>query len=509
MDIWFKTLLLFVVFNKVHLYRQLMNTTCLELAKPSNKHLRLSCNDTSMYHCLLNGNSTNEFEICKKWKWIPEGNCAYLNEYGRNIDARRCLSSAELACPKTLYRSEETIKYAACYVKKNTNSKARQVRNTTCLELARPSNQQFRLSCNNIGTYHCLLDQNYTNEFEICKMWKWIPKGKCAYYSMYSGDNIDERNCTSSSHFVCPEQKYRSENTTNYSACYKRNNPTTVQPQTSLSPVSSNWTSSDGNGGNASSFRTSENAEKHIEIKSVIFFLYIIVIAVVLFISAIFYIQRYMGKGLYMEGKFLDCFEDLLNNYDTGNDNTAKKQADDQVEAGNEIESDKDSRVLFDFASESLKKELPPTGQSNPNEKGKGESGRNCNDIKEKESPTGQMEGTVKLKNKMENGEKSTDALFDAHRNLKIFQPPTDETDLNDDKEKPAGSISGSYHDLQQLDNEEDKEESTDIFDDTFERLQQIPQEIVTLNEDDDEQLSHDSSSAVATTNEAGKTVTE
>eukprot|EP00105_Crassostrea_gigas_P037267 XP_019921415.1 PREDICTED: uncharacterized protein LOC105325036 isoform X9 [Crassostrea gigas] len=449
MNVWFKTVLLFVVFNKVHLYRQLMNTTCLELAKPTNKHLRLSCNDSSIYHCLLNGNSTNEFEICKNWKWIPGGNCAYLNEYGRNIDARRCLSSAELACPKTLYRSEETIKYAACYVKKNTNSKARQVRNTTCLELARPSNQQFRLSCNNIGTYHCLLDQNYTNEFEICKMWKWIPKGKCAYYSMYSGDNIDERNCTSSSHFVCPEQKYRSENTTNYSACYKRNNPTTVQPQTSLSPVSSNWTSSDGNGGNASSFRTSENAEKHIEIKSVIFFLYIIVIAVVLFISAIFYIQRYMGKGLYMEG------------------------------------------------------------QSNPNEKGKGESGRNCNDIKEKESPTGQMEGTVKLKNKMENGEKSTDALFDAHRNLKIFQPPTDETDLNDDKEKPAGSISGSYHDLQQLDNEEDKEESTDIFDDTFERLQQIPQEIVTLNEDDDEQLSHDSSSAVATTNEAGKTVTE
>lgn len=42
-----------------------------------------------------------------------------------------------------------------------------------------------------------------------------IISGKCAYYSMYSGDNIDERNCTSSSHFVCPEQKYRSENTTN------------------------------------------------------------------------------------------------------------------------------------------------------------------------------------------------------------------------------------------------------------------------------------------------------
>lgn len=37
----------------------------------------------------------------------------------------------------------------------------------------------------------------------------------------------------------------------------------------------------------------------------------------------------------------------------------------------------------------------------------------------------GQMEGIVKLKNKMKNGEKSTDALLDAHRNLKIFQPPT------------------------------------------------------------------------------------
>lgn len=37
-------------------------------------------------------------------------------------------------------------------------------------------------------------------------------------------------------------------------------------------------------------------------------------------------------------------------------DNTAKKQVDDQVKAGNEIESDKDSRVLFDVASESFKK---------------------------------------------------------------------------------------------------------------------------------------------------------
>lgn len=35
------------------------------------------------------------------------------------------------------------------------------------------------------------------------------------------------------------------------------------------------------------------------------------------------------------------------------------------------------------------------------------------------------MDGTVKLKYKMENGEKSTDALLDAHGNLQMIQPPT------------------------------------------------------------------------------------
>lgn len=53
-----------------------------------------------------------------------------------------------------------------------------------------------------------------------------------------------------------------------------------------------------------------------------------------------------------------------------------------------------------------------------------------------------------------------------------------DETDLNDDKEKPASSISGSYHDLQQLENEEDMEKSTEIFVDAIESFQQIINEI-------------------------------
>lgn len=53
--------------------------------------------------CLPGTDLTN---VC----FFISGNCAYLNEYGGNIDARLCSSSAELACPKTLYRSEETIK---------------------------------------------------------------------------------------------------------------------------------------------------------------------------------------------------------------------------------------------------------------------------------------------------------------------------------------------------------------------------------------------------------------
>lgn len=49
---------------------------------------------------------------------------------------------------------------------------------TTCLGLAKPSNQLNRLSCSGYAAYHCLPDMNFTNEVEICKKWKWIPGGK-------------------------------------------------------------------------------------------------------------------------------------------------------------------------------------------------------------------------------------------------------------------------------------------------------------------------------------------
>lgn len=54
----------------------------------------------------------------------------------------------------------------------------RPVVNITCLELAEPSNQQLRLSCSDPSDYHCLLDESYTQEYEACREWKWIPEGK-------------------------------------------------------------------------------------------------------------------------------------------------------------------------------------------------------------------------------------------------------------------------------------------------------------------------------------------
>ena len=58
--------------------RLVLNTTCLELAKPSNKHLRLSCFDLMWYHCLLDESYTREFKFCKQWMWIVKGNIVLL-----------------------------------------------------------------------------------------------------------------------------------------------------------------------------------------------------------------------------------------------------------------------------------------------------------------------------------------------------------------------------------------------------------------------------------------------
>lgn len=99
-----------------------MNTTCLELAKPSNQQLRLTCRHLD-YHCLLDETLTKEFEACREWKWIPGGNCAYFNSYNNgNIDGRPCISTANMICPNMQYSSADTTKYSSCYMQKNTST---------------------------------------------------------------------------------------------------------------------------------------------------------------------------------------------------------------------------------------------------------------------------------------------------------------------------------------------------------------------------------------------------
>lgn len=71
--------LLTLVLQQVKSQRLVVNTTCLELAKPSNQQLRLSCGDPDQYHCLLDESNTREFEFCSDWKWIPEGNHVFIS----------------------------------------------------------------------------------------------------------------------------------------------------------------------------------------------------------------------------------------------------------------------------------------------------------------------------------------------------------------------------------------------------------------------------------------------
>ena len=62
-----------LVYLSVRSQRLVVNTTCLELAKPSNQQRRLSCDKPEHYHCLIDDSHTKEFEMCRGWAWIPEG----------------------------------------------------------------------------------------------------------------------------------------------------------------------------------------------------------------------------------------------------------------------------------------------------------------------------------------------------------------------------------------------------------------------------------------------------
>lgn len=70
------TILMIYVFTlskNVQALRYLVDTTCLELAKPANKFYRLSCSEPANYHCLLDDTSTREVEVCRRWRYISKG----------------------------------------------------------------------------------------------------------------------------------------------------------------------------------------------------------------------------------------------------------------------------------------------------------------------------------------------------------------------------------------------------------------------------------------------------
>lgn len=113
--------------------------------------------------------------LCQKWnswniskffeiQYIDHNFCPWLN------------SAPFKECP-CKYSVWVSMSNAKCFVSHRVQSQTRLVVNTTCLELAKPANQQFRLICSQYH-YHCLLDETFTKEFEVCREWKWIPGGK-------------------------------------------------------------------------------------------------------------------------------------------------------------------------------------------------------------------------------------------------------------------------------------------------------------------------------------------
>eukprot|EP00105_Crassostrea_gigas_P037122 XP_019921270.1 PREDICTED: uncharacterized protein LOC109618299 [Crassostrea gigas] len=138
------------------------------------------------------------------------------------------------------------IIFLVLVVSHRVQSQSRIVVNTTCLELAQPSNQQLRLTCRQ-HDYHCLLDETFTKEFEVCREWKWIPGGKCAYFNTYGSGNVDERECKPRINLTCseigPGLQFVSITNTQFTACYaKRGRSISFTTTTSLTQITSNMT---------------------------------------------------------------------------------------------------------------------------------------------------------------------------------------------------------------------------------------------------------------------------
>lgn len=218
----------------------------------------------------------------------------------------------------------------------------RQVVNTTCLRLAKPSSQQFRLTCSQYN-YHCLLDETLTKEFEVCREWKWIPKGQCAYFNTYGEGNIDGRHCVNSANLVCPTQQYSSAQTTKYTACYVKKITSTIEPRSRILHVTSTETF---DGGISTNWPKSEINDK--QLKKTIWPLpiaFAIVLTVILFAVVSFYfgglkcyqqLRKVKSNAKKDEDIWFDAEDGLPKTPLTGNGTGKTLYKDDGRDEGNE-----------------------------------------------------------------------------------------------------------------------------------------------------------------------------
>lgn len=285
------------------------------------------------------------------------------------------------------------ILFLVIMVSQNVKTQFRLVVNTTCLDLSKPANKQHQLTCSQ-HYYHCLLDETFTKEYEVCKKWKWIPGGKCAYYNTYQEGNIDQKSCINSTTLICPESAYFSTQTMNFTVCYEKNVTNTDETTTKYFLSSSEGIQDiTTDGKNSTSSPVSDTFHKQSE-------------------------KIRMGCAILL-GIMHPFLEFAL--------------------------------ICFCYR----KKTHGALQSQDP-----GDNGSN-NDLPEEQ-----------------------------HQMIPIEQI---RTELNDDDENET-LVESSQH------SRSDQAQS---------KYTDVDETAVKLNEDDDEQLSHDSSSAVATTNEAGKTVTE
>nr|XP_034315218.1 uncharacterized protein LOC105346389 [Crassostrea gigas] len=380
------------------------------------------------------------------------------------------------------------IIFLVLMVSHRVQSQERPVVNTTCLELAKPSNQQLRLSCSNPSYYHCLLDESYTQEYEACREWKWIPKGKCAYFNTYGRGNIDERNCVPKPNLTCSHGtvQFLSSTNTKYTACYVKKEISTLLPVT----TSPTGTRSDGE--NATSVSTSSNKKYERSGQALLIILPIIlgIIAPLVSLAVIYLVYKHL--------KYVPLYRKVLKKILSGSAYPVESQESSHRERNEDtVEQQPFLRIETEDTSES------PTTMRDKNMTGARKSvisdADDTADLMDESDISEHFEDAVSspTSNKQINSEVSADK----HQKGDSKELRTNEVDLDTckssevdilenlnegvskpdvprnklDEEKTEDIESGVCIDSDKSDNEEgDTQELTNVFDDTVESLQRI-----------------------------------